>query len=118
MIIFSLEGSPFKDCADFNERYKGVAGLFQEGTLRGELAYCEAYLNSLDDRKFVSLALDPFERFTFVDESNTANSKTFGYLKNLHGIHTPENHELEKDLSILLDIQDFELLKQRINDLA
>jgi hypothetical protein len=110
LLIFSLNDSNVSSPSEFNLAYKGTTKRDSE-TLRGSIAFNEALINSLDSRPIVENAVNPYRTYEFLDPQNTNKTKPFGYINNLQSIHTPEDHEITKDMSIFLNKQDIELIK-------
>jgi hypothetical protein len=111
LLINDLEGRYGKTGVDLAEglkrEHKGTAGVYDGKTLRGGLIYAEMNMVLKSRRNSVFYALDPIAQYRYSNPRNHSNGFMDHVLLNLPGVHLPEGHEVLKDLSIMLDIEDF-----------
>lgn len=96
---------------------KGIAGYYQKGTIRGDVLYESLHSYFYGDNarlsRLAELALDPIKIYeTLSQDTNVFYQKNVLYkrLASLPGVHSPESHELVKDISCLMSKSDIELL--------
>lgn len=93
--------------AELSQRFiveiKGTAGVFCQGTIRGQIVFSEVEtLFAEQNHRLSLLALDPWQgRVYDGDELYGSRIAPKEYAK-FPGVHIPEPHELAKDLGILV----------------
>src|SRR5437868_12142646 len=115
LLVFSQCGTKFNSADQFNERYKGKIWQKDDCTLRGAIAHREALVNFYDSRVIVQHALNPYRAYDYLNVSILEEEAGSRYVNNLHGIHTPENVELLKDLSVFLEDTDIAKISNLAN---
>jgi hypothetical protein len=86
---------------------KGNAGVYNKNTLRGGIIYAEMSMVRMGFNPKTSQALDPLNLYSFDSKESYKYANSIStVLANLPGVHIPEGHEIEKDLNILLSLDE------------
>lgn len=97
---------------------KGVAGVPDLRTLRGDLVFREmACLERNLDRAVIG-ALDPIQDFRFSDQRLYNRSVASTFVANLPGVHIPDEEDLAKDLAVLISADEAEDLCRHVDSLT
>lgn len=104
-------GSTGIDLAEGIKReHKGTAGKYDGKTLRGGLIYIEMHMAFSPANSLAQFALDPIMQYRYADPNEYNGGVPDQVLANLPGVHLPEGHEVLKDLAIMLDENDLDIL--------
>ena len=103
LIVFSDPNAnpAMSTTSKFYIKHKGKAGRYNPYTIRGGLGFYDTHLTRMNMTEEQRLALDPLMIYppnrSFHPDPNEA-----GLIKNLTTIHSPEDHEREKDFGAIL----------------
>ncbi len=93
----------FSETADFLVgKLKGCAGIYEKGTIRGDLIFQEVSRIIEEGCPEELFALDPLMEYEYDDGSLYRKKIESKLHANIHGVHIPEAHEVRKDLAVLL----------------
>lgn len=90
--------------------HKGIAGVYEPHTLRGGIIYAEMTMARIGYDIQTDIALDPLWQYHYADPSVYSKEVHSHVLANLPGVHIPEGHEIEKDLGVLLTLDELKNL--------
>lgn len=109
--------------SDYLFRYKGKHGIYTPNTLRGDIAFNELkkYLVSKDTfTGEANIALDPIGAYRMLARGKVDSDRCHEIADNYllfysaQAVHIPNRYEINKDLGILCDEQDFEKISSKI----
>lgn len=118
---YSLKGITLAD--GFVNEFKGAAGVYQPGTLRGDVVFNEALRLGFDklDDSVLALATDPFHTCRYLTQlpgthphSHLPKDRSLMFYNSV-SVHIPNGKEIVTDLAILNTISQLNEISNQLN---